>query len=63
VLGAGRLDVVPPDEGAECVYLHVLFPTDAGTAAMPECSVKKDGDNYTVKVAELEYTFKPVAGK
>jgi hypothetical protein len=36
----------------------VLFPTDTGTAAMPACSVKKDGESYTVKVAELEYTFK-----
>jgi hypothetical protein len=62
-LGAGRLDVVPPNETAECVYLHVLFPTDAGTAAMPACSVRKDGESYAVKVGELEYTFKPVAGK
>jgi len=59
VLGAGRLDVILPDEGAECVYLHVLFPTDSGTAAMPACSLKKDGENLVVKVAELEYTFKP----
>ncbi len=58
VLGAGRLDVVPADEGAECVYLHVLYPTETGTAAMPECSVKADGGSYAVKVAELEYTFK-----
>jgi hypothetical protein len=61
--GDGRFDVVPADPGAETVYLHVLFPTDAGTAAMPACSVKKDGESYTVKVGELEYTFKPVAGK
>jgi hypothetical protein len=59
MLGAGRFDVVPADPGAETVYLHVLFPTDAGSGAMPACSVKKDGENYTVKVAELEYTFKP----
>jgi hypothetical protein len=63
MLGAGRFDVVPADPGAECVYLHVLFPTGTETAAMPGCSVKKDGESYTVKVAELEYTFKPVAGK
>jgi len=61
MLGQGRFDVTPADPGAETVYLHVLFPTDQGTAAMPPCSVKKDGDNYTVKVAELEYTFKPAA--
>jgi len=58
--GDGRFDVVPADPGAETVYLHVLFPTDQGTAAMPACSVRKDGDSYTVKVGELEYTFKPV---
>jgi hypothetical protein len=58
-MGAWRLDVEPADGAADCVYLHVLFPTEAATAAMPACSVKKDGESYTVKVAELEYTFKP----
>ncbi len=56
--GWGRVEVSPEDPKAECVYLHVLFPTEAGTAAMPACSVKAEGDSYTVKVAELEYTFK-----
>jgi hypothetical protein len=59
MMGQGRFDVIPADPAAECVYLHVLFPTEAATAAMPACSVKKDGESYTVKVAELEYTFKP----
>ncbi len=57
-LGAGRLDVVPRDETAEQVYLHVLYPTDTGTSAMPPCSVKKVGDAYAVKVGALTYTFK-----
>jgi hypothetical protein len=57
VLGAGRLDVIPPDENAACVYLHVLFPTDTNAADMPACSFRQDGQNYTVKVAALEYTF------
>jgi hypothetical protein len=59
MLGAGRFDVVPADPGAECVYLHVLYPTDTGTAAMPACSVTKKGDDFVVKAGELEYTFKP----
>jgi len=57
-LGAGRLDVVPADDAAPCVYLHVLYPTDTGTAAMPNCSVEQKGDAYTVKVADLSHTFK-----
>jgi hypothetical protein len=59
MLGRGRFDVIPANDVTECVYLHVLFPTDAGTSAMPACSVKKAGEDYTVKVADLEYTFKP----
>ena len=58
VIGAGRLDVIPPDEAAECVYLHVLFPTDSGTAAMPACAVEKKGGDLVVRVGELEHTFK-----
>ena len=57
MLGAGRFDVVPPDDGAECVYLHVLFPTDTGTAAMPPCSVTKQGEQLVVRVGDLAYTF------
>jgi hypothetical protein len=53
----GRLDVVPPDEGAECVYLNVLYPTDTGTAAMPECAVEKKGEDLVVKVGETAHTF------
>jgi hypothetical protein len=58
MLGAGRCDVVPADPGAECVYLHVLFPTDSGTAAMPACSVEKKGADLVVKVEGMEHTFK-----
>ncbi|MDD4891603.1 MAG: heparinase II/III family protein [Phycisphaerae bacterium] len=57
MLGVGRFDVVPADPSAECVYLHVLFPTDTGTAAMPACSVEKKGADLVVKVGELTYTF------
>ena len=57
--GDGRFDVVPADPGAECVYLHVLFPTDTGTAAMPACAVQQKGEDFVVKVGELEYVFKP----
>lgn len=57
-MGAWRLDVTPAAPAAAGVYLHVLFPTDTGTSAMPACSVKQDGDSYTVKVAELEFVFK-----
>ncbi len=59
ILGAGRLDVIPPDEGAPCVYLHVLYPADTGTNTMPACSVTTSGANLVVKVGALSYTFKP----
>jgi hypothetical protein len=62
MLGRGRFDVVPADPGAECVYLHVLYPTDAGTAAMPACSVTKKGEDLTVKAGDLEYTFRSKEG-
>ena len=58
ILGAWRLDVLPPDPGAECVYLHVLFPTDTATPAMPACSVDQEGSDLTVKVGHLAYTFR-----
>lgn len=57
--GSGRLDVVPPDETAACVYLHVLFAADTKTAKMPACSVEKKGADLVVKVGALSYTFKP----
>jgi len=57
-LGAGRLDVVPQDETAPCVYLHVLYPTDTATEAMPPCSVAKKGGDLVVTVGELSYSFK-----
>jgi hypothetical protein len=61
-LGAGRLDVVPADEGAACTYLHVLFPTDTDTTAMPPCSVQRKGAALTAKVGDASYTFKPPGG-
>jgi hypothetical protein len=60
MLGKGRLDVVPVDEAAACNYLHVLYPTDTGTSAMPACSVSEQGTELTVKVGGLSYTFKPL---
>jgi hypothetical protein len=58
MLGAGRMDVVPANESAPCVYLHVLYPTDASGGAMPGCSVTKQGANLVVKVGALSHTFK-----
>jgi hypothetical protein len=58
-LGAWRLDVTPADDTAECVYLHVLVPTDTEAAAMPPCSVERRGADLVVQVADLTYTFTP----
>ena len=58
-IGAWRLDVAPEAAVPECVYLHVLFPTDTKTEKMPDCSVEPKGADLVVKVADLEYTFKP----
>jgi hypothetical protein len=60
-IGAWRLDIHPPDDAKECVYLHVLYPTDTGTEKMPACSVTKQGANLVVKVGDLSYTFKPAS--
>ena len=49
---------IPADTGAETVYVHVLYPTDTSTAAMPASSVEKKGADLVVKVADLTYTFK-----
>jgi hypothetical protein len=57
-MGAWRLDVSPAEPAAESVYLHVLYPTDTKTEKMPECSVEQKGDDWVVKVGELEYTFR-----
>ena len=57
-LGAWRLDVAPAAAAPECVYLHVLFPADTKTAAMPATSVEKAGADLVVKVGDLSYTFK-----
>ena len=56
-MAAWRLDVEPADSKSECVYLHVLYPTDVGTESMPECSCHSDGNELLIKVGELQYTF------
>jgi hypothetical protein len=58
VLGAGRLDVIPADQSAPCIYLHVLYPTDNKTTVMPACSVTSTDGGMLVKVGKLSYTFK-----
>jgi hypothetical protein len=58
-MGRGRVDVTASGDSPECVYLHVLFPTDTGTAEMPPCSVEKKDADLVVKVGELSYTFRP----
>jgi hypothetical protein len=58
-IGAWRLDVEAAEPAAECVYLHVLFPTETTTDKMPTCSVEPKGADLVVKVADSEYTFKP----
>ena len=60
-MGAWRLDVTPADGAAECVYLHVLYPTDTKIDKMPECSVERKESSLTVKVGTLAYTFKPAS--
>jgi len=56
-VGAWRLDVAPAKPGAETVYLHVLYPTDTGTNAMPGCSVEKKEGKLVVKVGGLTHPF------
>jgi hypothetical protein len=56
-MGAWRLDVRPVDGASECVYLHVLYPTDTGTTRMPPCTVQKRGDELIVQVGTLRHTF------
>jgi hypothetical protein len=58
MLGGWRLDVVPADPAAECVYLHVLYAADATTARMPDCSVAKTGAGLTVKAGNSSHLFK-----
>jgi len=54
-----RYMVSPKDDTkGKTTYLHVLFPTDAGVASMPACSVQENGGALTVKVGSLSYTFK-----
>jgi hypothetical protein len=59
MLGVGRVDVIPVDETAAGVYLHVLYPTTTATTAMPACSVQMQGADIAVKVDGQEYVFKP----
>ncbi|MFW6159301.1 MAG: hypothetical protein ACOC8E_08090 [Planctomycetota bacterium] len=61
-MGAWRLDVRPADPGSECVYLHVLFPTDTKTRRMPPCSARRDGEKLVVRVGDLDYVFPDVPG-
>ncbi len=62
-MGAWRLDVAPapgsPEAapGAECIYLHVLFPTEATTERMPDCSVRQADGRIIVSVGGLDYEF------
>ena len=58
MLGVGRFDVVPSDPSAECLYLHVLFPTDTHTEKMPACSVQREDADLIVSVGALKHTFK-----
>lgn len=53
----GRMDVVPADESAPAIYLHVLYATDTKAKAMPDCSVVEKDGTLRVKVNELEHTF------
>lgn len=57
VLGAGRLDIIPADENAPCVYLHVLYPTENTVNELPPCRVEHAGNNYKVTVGQSSYTF------
>jgi len=56
-MGAWRLDVRPPKQAGEVTYLHVLYPTDTKTGAMPPCSVGAKGGDLVVTVAGLTHTF------
>jgi hypothetical protein len=56
-MGAWRTDVSPADASGECLYLHVLFPTDTGTGTMPTCTVERRETGLLVKVGTLTYTF------
>ncbi|GAH72213.1 unnamed protein product, partial [marine sediment metagenome] len=59
-VGKWHRHVVQPkdDKQKKSVFLHVLFPTDAGTAAMPDCSLERKGPELVVEVGDLSYTFR-----
>jgi hypothetical protein len=55
-----RHAVTTPDKNErKTTFLHVLYPTEATVEAMPEATVKQDGEKLTVTVGELSYTFEP----
>ncbi|MCG3180417.1 MAG: hypothetical protein BIFFINMI_02778 [Phycisphaerae bacterium] len=55
-LGEGRVDVQAP--AGDAIYLHVVYPADAGVDTMPATSVRQAADAITVTVGDLSYTFK-----
>jgi len=59
---AGRYHrhVVSPGDGnrRRITYLHVLYPTEADVAAMPECSAERTAAGLAVKVGRLQHIFK-----
>ncbi|MCX7591781.1 MAG: hypothetical protein N2255_09150 [Kiritimatiellae bacterium] len=56
-MGAWRLDVSPEKPDSECLYLHVLFPTDTTTEKMPDCSVVREKNRIKVRIGSLEHLF------
>ncbi len=51
--------VVSPkdDRQTVCIYLHVLYPTEATTGKMPDTSCATDGKKVKVTAGKLSYTF------
>ena len=50
--------VSPKDDRQQtATYLHVLYPTEAAVAVMPETTCKEVGGKLTVTVGGLSYTF------
>lgn len=56
-LGGWRIDVTAREPKTECIYLHVLWPTDTASEKMPECKVEKSGSELVVRVGELTYSM------
>ncbi|MBL8025576.1 MAG: T9SS type A sorting domain-containing protein [Fibrobacteres bacterium] len=57
-LGAGRLEIMPPDSAIYSTYLHVLYPTDTTEKSMPACSLSGAAGIYTVHIGDASYTIK-----